>query len=330
MFVIGDSVSTTTNNPGAGPLYYGQRYSNGRVWVEVLAERQGLAFYPSNNNSYFGNTSSNLAATINNFSAPTGLSNILFVIWVNDADLFYQAQNSGNNLKAWTNAINISLTNHFKAITNLYAKGARTLIMPNVVDLSTIPQYDRSPYTNVIHQMCTNYNVLFSAVLNRAKTNCPGLTIYSPDFFTFVTNLLAHPASHGVTNALYNGQSVDAVEDPALTNKALSGPGTNYIFWDPTDPTAMVHAWLANLTQQLISPAQVGQITSVNGSNRLDLVNVPVGQNGLVLVSSSLVSGSWMTNTTFLSTNATQSVLVPDSGPWQFYRLSFPYSWTWP
>ena len=32
--------------------------------------------------------------------------------------------------------MNLSLTNHFVAITNLYAKGARTLIMPNAVDFT--------------------------------------------------------------------------------------------------------------------------------------------------------------------------------------------------
>ena len=40
--------------------------------------------------------------------------------------------------------------------------------------------------------------------------------------------------------------------------------------------------WMANLAQQLISPVQISQITVLNGSNRLDVVNVPVGLNGFV------------------------------------------------
>ena len=48
-------------------------------------------------------------------------------------------------MSQWTNAINQSQTNHYKAVTNLYfAKGARTLIMPNVVDISTIPDFNTS------------------------------------------------------------------------------------------------------------------------------------------------------------------------------------------
>ena len=371
MFVMGDSISTTTNNPGAKSLsayYYGQRFSNGRVWVEVLAQQQGLAFYPANNNSYFGNTSSNLAATINNFSAPGGgdLSNILFVIWVNDADLYYPALNSGVNLRAWTNAMNMSLTNHYKAIVNLYARGARTLIMPNAVDLSTIPAFDASGNASFIHARCLDYDAAFVGVLNQARANCPGLTIYMPDFYTLLANILADPAAYLVTNALQNGHSVDVMEDAALSNYTTNGPGTNHIFWDFTDPTAMVHLWMANTAQQLISPVSISGVTVFNGSNRLDLANVPVGQNGLILGCTNsfwLSWGNWTTNTAFIGTGVAQSVFVlttnataqssvrvsPKDGPpmppgggsgggtnavpdptMQFYRLSFPYSWTWP
>jgi hypothetical protein len=49
-----------------------------------------------------------------------------------------------------------------------------------------------------------------------------------------------------------------------------------------------------------------------------------------------LVLGNWKTNmlsnntNVFNSTNTTQIILVPASGPQGFYRLFFPYSWTWP
>jgi len=341
LFVMGDSISATTNGLG-GTFFYGQRRSNGRVWVEVLAQRQGLAFDTNNNNSYFGNTSSNLTATINNFTAPSGvnISNILFVIWVNNADLYYPAANSisGTDLSKWTNAMNLSLTNHFKAIANLYNKGARTLIMPNAVDLSSIPLFDASSNTNFIHQRCLDYNAAFTNILNRARTNSlyPGLTIYSPDFFSLLTNIIAHPANYSVTNALYGGISVDVMEDPVLSDKTTNGPGTNYIFWDSIDPTAKVHMWMANLVQQLISPARISQITTLNGSNRLYLANVPVGQNGLVLSCTNLMPGNWTTNAlatgtnTFTGTNTTQTIYVPAPGPQWFYRLKWLYSWTWP
>ena len=336
--VFGDGISTTTNNTG-GPanLYYGKRYSNGRVWVEVLAQRQGLTPYPTNNWSYFFNSSTTMMANVSSFQAPSGvnMSNILFVIWVNCADLWFPATYSGTIMNQWTNAINQSQTNHYKAATNLYARGARTLIMPNAVDISTIPEFNNSVNANFIHQRCLDYNVAFSNTLNRIRASCPNLMLYEPDFFTLLTNMLAYAANYGLTNTLCDGVSIDAIDAAycdsytypiAVTN----GYGTNYIFWNIDNPTAMVHAWMANLTQQLISPVQISNITSLNGSNQLVMANVPIGQNGLVLGRTNLILGSWTTNASFISSNATQSVFVTPSGPQWFYRLSFPYSWTWP
>ena len=94
-----------------------------------------------------------------------------------------------------------------------------------------------------------------------------------------LTNLLAHPAEYGVTNALQNGRSIDVIS--TLNNRSISNsPGTNYIFWGDTDPTAKVHNWMASLAQQLISPVQIDGLDTFTGSNRVDKVNVPVGQNG--------------------------------------------------
>ncbi len=368
LYVFGDGLSTTTNNPSAGPLYYGKRYSNGRVWVEVLAQRQGLTYDPNKNWSYFYNTSTSMLAHVNNFNAPPDAGKALFVIWVNCADLWFPAYYSGANMAAWNNAINQSQTNHYKAAINLYAKGVRTLVMPNAVDLSTIPEFNTSVNANFIHLRCLDYNVAFTNTLNQIRTACPGLTVYAPDFFGLLTNLLATPAEYGVINALGDGLPIDAIDavNYGFPGAIINGFGTNFIFWNIDNPTAMVHTWMANLAQQLISPAQISQLTVLNGSNRLDLVNVPVGQNGLVLGCTNQLtwvswsSSAWTTNASFSSINTTQSVFIPTAGDvssqarqlspmvsidpgggggtnampidskMQLYQLSFPYSWTWP
>jgi phospholipase/lecithinase/hemolysin len=273
-----------------------------------------------------------MLANVTSFQAPSDASNDLFVIWVNCADLWFPATYSGTTMSQWTSAINQSQTNHYKAVTNLYAKGARTLIMPNAVDLSTIPAFNTSPNANFIHLRCLDYNVAFSNTLNRIRASCPNLTLYTPDFYALLTNILAHPANYGVTNALGNGLSIDAVNavNYGFPSAATNGFGTNLIFWDPQDPTAMVHMWMANTAQQLISPVRISNLTALNGSNQLVMANVPIGQNGLVIGRTNLVLGNWTTNATFVSSNATQSVFIPASGPVWFYRLKFPYSWTWP
>ena len=331
LYVFGDSISTTTNNASTGPTYYGKRFSNGRVWVEVLAERQGLLYDSNKNWSYFGHTSTALVTHVSNFIAPTNADNALFVIWVNCADLYYPAYYDGTSTNVWTNAINQSQINHYNAVTNLYfAKGARTLIMPNAVDISTIPLFNASGNASFIHLRCLDYNVAFSNTMNRIRSSCPDLTLYAPDFFALLTDVLAHPTNYSVTNALYEGRSIGAMQDSALSNKTTNGPGTNHIFWDVKDPSAKVHAWMANNAQQLISPAQINQLVMLNGSNRLDLANVPIGQNGMVLGCTNLAMPSWKTNATFAGTNAAQLVYVPASGSMWYYRLRYLYSWTWP
>ena len=213
--------------------------------------------------------------------------------------------------------------------------------MPNAVDVSTIPEFNTSVNAYFIHLRCIDYNIAFSNTLNRIRASCPNLALYSPDFFTLLTNMLAYPANYGLTNALCDGVSIDAIhakycDSYTYPSAATNGYGTNYIFWDIDNPTAMVHAWMGNLAQQLISPVLISKITAFTGSNRLDMANVPIGQNGLVLGRTNLVLGNWTTNTlsnntnTFNSTNLTQTIFVPSSGPLWFYRLSFPYSWTWP
>jgi phospholipase/lecithinase/hemolysin len=367
LYVFGDGVSTTTNNIQTGTLaadYYGYRFCNGRVWVELLAQQLNLTnnywystnssnqvsytnlsasstnwSYSSNNNSYFAHFSSIVVTDVSNFVAPVDASNALFIVWVNDADFVYDMQHdtpyTTNNIAVWTNAINQSISNHFMIITNLYAQGVRTLMMPNAVDITEIPYYsgNSAASKSFVRQRVIDFNTAFNATLSNAMTFCPGLTIYEPDFFSLLDNVLTNAASYGLTNTLYNGHTVDAISayyDGLLPNLNLNGPGANCIFWDGYDPSSKAQAVMAGVARQLIAPVQISQITSQNGTNQLSLTNVPVGLNGVLLGSTNLALTNWTTVTNFNSTNTVQPVFVPVSGPMQFYRLNFPFAWTWP
>ena len=165
------------------------------------------------------------------------------------------------------------------------------------------------------------------------------------------------------------GQPIDAIENlyPACNT---NGPGTNYVFWDPQAPTAKMHAVVADFVQQIISPVRFSKVAQVNGSNRLDVVNMPVGLNGFLDGSTNPVPGSWTFVTNFSGLTSTQSLWVvtpplPEgfglgytntsggsggvsidpnnpgtntvsgtnsffSSASQFYSLRFPYAWNWP
>jgi phospholipase/lecithinase/hemolysin len=333
LYAFSDGVSTTTNNtnPSVAYLYYGHRFCNGRVWVEVLSQRQGIPYEASKNWSYFGHYSSDLLANLNRFPAPADASTALFMVWVSDADFVYDLNNidppytTNSSLSAWNNAINQSLANHRQAIQSLYAKGARRLIMPNGVDVSKTPYfaYLASSDKTFVRQRVIDFNAGFAALLDQMRASLPGVIIYAPDFFALVDKIVAHPADYGLIKP-----GTDAIDDSTLSDKSLNGPGASYVFWDYLQPTAKVQMFLADTAQQLVSPVAISNLTPFSGSNQLDIANVPIGRNGLVQGSADLVN--WATGPAIASTNLSQTVFAPAFGPIEYYRLSFPFVWTWP
>ena len=88
---------------------------------------------------------------------------------------------------------------------------------------------------------------------------------------------------------------------------------------------------IADFAQQYISPVQFSALKQVNGSNRLDVVNMPIGlTNGFVLSATNLTQKNWLTNASFTTLTTPQSLFVPVAGAQQFYRLQFPWQWSWP
>ena len=235
LHIFGDGVScttTTSNQPTA--LFYGDRNCNGRVWVEVLAQRQGLPLYGSNNLSYFGNDSPTLVTELSHYTAPSDASTALFVVWLCDADFVWDMLNvyPSLDLSTWNSYINSSLTNHWQIITNLYAKGARTFLLPNAVDITEVPEFSglRASDKSFVRQRVVAFNTAFAAMVNQARASLPGITIYVPDYFSLLDSMLAQPATYGLINPPGSG---DAIED-GYTSPS-SAPGANYIFWDPYD-----------------------------------------------------------------------------------------------
>lgn len=356
LYIFGDSLSATADlyAPG-GAYFYGQRWSNGRVWTEVLAQRQGLVFDNAKNNSYWDHNSSILLNEIKNFTPPADVANDLFVVWVCNADTYDTASAIlWNPNYPYINANIQSQVNHLQIITNLYAKGVRTLILPNAVDLSKIPAFNAGTAAPILHAECVDYNTRFASTIAQAKALCPGLKIYTPDFYALMNNVLTNAAYYGLTNALSpRGYSIDAYSDPAIKSLTLNGQGTNYIFWDSHDPTAKFHEVIADTVQQLVSPVQISQITALKDGNRLDIANLPIGLKGYVEASTNVVSKNWTAVQSVTGTSSVQSVMVPTpinttsvvsagSGfglppggtpiltAVQFYRLNFPFAWTWP
>jgi hypothetical protein len=188
--------------------------------------------------------------------------------------------------------------------------------------------------------------------------------------------MLANSANYGLTNVLFDEllgagpQSIDAISYfVTWNNKPLTvssnSAGNNFVFWDSKNPTAMVHFIMANVAQQLISPVAISKVVPVGSSNRLDVVNMPVGLDGLVEGATNQTS-NWATIANFTGNATSQSIFVqapvfnltpyPQSpntnavsvdptntnsvssgtngisfiSAAQFYQLHFPCNWVWP
>jgi phospholipase/lecithinase/hemolysin len=333
--VFGDSASSTTNGP-ANAFYYNRRYSNGRMWVEVLASWRAMPFNITNdNNSYWEHYSPILVNDVNAYTPPPDVSTALYVVWVANADMYKNFTTTpglvydNSNLSFWNNNNNAWVSNHFKIITNLYGKGVRTLLMPNAVDLTKTPRFApglSAPERAWIRLRTTEFNTAFKAMLTNTAATYSNLTIYSPDIFKLFDSVLAQPSSYGMTNPGVG--ATDDYELGGLTDISLNGPGANYVYWDFIHPTAKFQMLFAQEAHELIWPARIGAITSSNGTNQLTAVNLAIERNGVVQASTNLTV--WTNAQSFPSTNATQVIPVPASGPRQFYRLQFPFNWVWP
>jgi GDSL-like Lipase/Acylhydrolase len=332
LYAFGDGACTTTASPNPPSLYYGSRFSNGRVWIEVLAQRQGLPYITGNNDSYFGQYSPNLVGNVTSFVAPTNVGTALFLIWVCDADSVYDMTHiyPSQDVSTWTNAMYQSLTNQLNAVQILYNKGVRTLVMPNAVDITKIPEYNQitsASGKSFVRAQITNFNAEFLTSLSNLAATNTGLKIYVPDVFNLMDNVFSNAAGYGMTNVLSGGQNIDAI-DAGYTS--FTSPGANYIFWDPLDPTARFHEVIADYVQHFISPAQITSVTPMGTSNQLNVVNFPAGLNGYVDAVTNANSTNWQSAQFFTNAGTTMSIYLPMTAQQQYYRLRFPYAWYWP
>jgi phospholipase/lecithinase/hemolysin len=304
------------------------------MWVEVLAQWRGLQFDAAGNTlSFWEHYSPILVENVDDYVAPADVSTALYVVWVANADMYKNISTSpglvynDTVLSVWTNNNNAWISNHYTVITNLYAKGVRALVMPDAGDLTKTPNFApglTEDERRWIRERTIEFNAGFRDMLDTVASTLTDLTIYLPDMFSLFDAVLADPAAYGMINP-----GVGALNDPYLGDYSLDGPGANYVFWDHIHPTAKLQMLVAETVQELIWPIAVESVSSNNGTNDLHVANVPIGRDGLVRATSDFVT--W-TNVVlaFESTNTSQTLRVPVSGPSRFYRLEFPFQWVWP
>ncbi|OYV07058.1 MAG: hypothetical protein CFE26_03055 [Verrucomicrobiales bacterium VVV1] len=266
------------------------------------------------------------------------MASALFVVWCNNADFvsFTQIAPSppyvSSQIPQWTTLMNQSIDRHKTAINTLYTKGARTIIMPKAVNIAATPYYSFLGSTNklFIKARTDEYNIAFDAAIIAHVATKPGLIVYRPDTSALFEQALATPSAFGLTNT--TGYALSVVANQVAVGP--NSPGSTYLFWDDTHPTARFQMHLADLVQQMISPVKVNGISRSGNTSQLTIANIPLGRQGIVEGSSSL-QPPWNQDVTFTQPfsaggSTTGSVNATSTAPSRFYRVSFPVVWTWP
>jgi phospholipase/lecithinase/hemolysin len=320
IYAFGDSLTDTGNDPAPEPDYFQGRYSNGPLWIEYLSTQLGFAYNSSNNFAESGTETSDALAQVQRFVAPTNVAQALCVVWSGGNDFIHNFTN-GINEAFWTNLIARSVGNLSNSVVQLYADGARTIMVPNQVDLSRIPLVLDSGYPTFVFAYLSNkvsqFNAGLSSALAAIATTKPDLQLIRPDVYTRFGEVLTSLAANGFTRA-----DPDALSDPALTDKTFGGPGKDYVFWDEIHPTTKAHALIAQWFYQVLpTTAQQPQlsIASNGGLLQLTLGNLETGQVYTVQTSTNL--SVWSDFTTVSATNAVQQWSTTFSFALEFFRL---------
>src|ERR1043166_5251515 len=180
IYAFGDSLTDTGNNPAPATGYYQGRYSNGPLWIEYLSTQLGLAYEPTHNFAQSGGETTNALIQGRQFAAPTNADRALFVVWAGGNDFIHNFT-KGLDDGFWNSLISQSVGNLSNAVSQLYTDGARTIVVPNQVDLSRIPlvRDSRQPFLEILEAYLAGkvdqFNTSLASALNAIGQGRPDL-----------------------------------------------------------------------------------------------------------------------------------------------------------
>lgn len=248
--VYGDSLSDNGNLFAAtggtvpGAPYYNGRRSNGEVAVEYLANSLGaplVDFAWIGATTGVGNYGDNGSVTsFGGFGLP-GMTTVynatksslapyladgLFVVWGGPNDLLAPSALDGGDPAA---IIARAVANEMAIITDLKAMGAKTILVPGMLDLGL------TPYFTALGPSVSAQATVFADNFNAALLALLPADVLYFDTASLMHSVIANPAAYGFTN----------VTTPCFDGVTLCGTQDQYLFFDDFHPTTAAHAILA-------------------------------------------------------------------------------------
>ncbi|KQY85485.1 SGNH/GDSL hydrolase family protein [Pelomonas sp. Root1444] len=250
-YFFGDSLSDTGNvftyYGGALPVapYYEGRFSNGKVWVEYLAEGIGHAdaakasLLGGHNFAWggartSGGTVPSLLAQIGSFTTPLATvdANALYVVVAGGNDMRDARSGDPANIGAAATAATDNLKS---ALTMLAGKGAKNILVANLPDLGATPEAMAMGVTGVSTQATNAFNALMGGVVGYGQGL--GLNMSFFDFAGLATAVRNDALTNG--GALYG---ITNVTTPCGAFQGSTGISCDVSqFSDALHPSALSH-----------------------------------------------------------------------------------------
>ncbi|HYA14063.1 MAG TPA: SGNH/GDSL hydrolase family protein [Syntrophales bacterium] len=229
ILAFGDSLSDNGNADGFGV----QRFSNGPVWVEYMAQNYGVSLldmaYGGATTGY-DNPALGLSYTglnwqvdyyLNTLHGPIS-NNTLVTVWAGAND-FFQGRSYA------TAANNVEL-----ALQKLAFAGFKNFLVMGLPNIGATPEFRGTSLAPLATGWSQLFNGCLAADLQSLQLAYQGDHFYTLNTYALLDDAIANPGKYGFDN----------VTGTWLTRPA--GDTSNYLFWDGVHPTTQAHLMLSN------------------------------------------------------------------------------------
>lgn len=280
LVILGDSLSDTGNHPaailGTPYPYYENRISNGPVAVDVLAqllgldaEHSGFLFFNGSGSNYAvsganaaGSEAHDLKAQLSAMLAvrPTRLDGqALYLLMIGGNDV-RDASVVGSYTEG-VNTVNRAVDSIRAAVQQLINRGAKSILVSNVPDISVIPETieraKNKPWlVSRAAQLSRDFNLRLKQQLD-ALSASNGIRIMRYDFYGQFNDIVQHPSKYGFTNV---NEACFEYSPYSFHPQCLFD---RFVFFDSIHPTAKSHDLLGQGLADVAQGRNSGVIPAV-------------------------------------------------------------------
>ncbi|HYX13203.1 MAG TPA: SGNH/GDSL hydrolase family protein [Nostoc sp.] len=263
LYVFGDSLSDTGMVFRAtggmyppNPTYFQGRYSNGRVWIEYLAERLHLSSKQTHNFAYGGSTT----GSVGNSYVPSLLNQVQTFTQTHqhpNSDALYVLWAGANDYLQGVSSATIPVKNVTTAINSLTDVGARKILVANLPDLGQLPATRNSANSGNLSALTQAHNQGLRRSLKVLSQQHSDVEIVQLDANALYRDAMSATGYANANPAAFNFTNVSS---PCLSGSGTCGKPDQFLFWDGIHPTSAAHRIIGETAFSTIQEA--GMINS--------------------------------------------------------------------